>query len=162
MKREPVVDIRGRHRGFKVWIVCPNCEQGRWVREDSTRRASFTGFCMRCHAQFTTGQFDHHSRWKGGRRELKSGYIEVKLHPNDPFYPMARKSGYVREHRLIMAQSLNRCLYPWEVVHHKNNIKDDNRLVNLTLIPTGIYHLLDTNYKGQITRQRKSKEGNNE
>ena len=43
------------------------------------------------------------------------------------------KDSWVFEHRQVMEQSIGRSLYPGETVHHKNGVRDDNRLCNLEL-----------------------------
>lgn len=69
------------------------------------------------------------------RSATSKGYILVNKAVVDPFWwPMVKASGYIFEHRLVMAKSLGRCLQIWEVVHHKNNIKSDNRIENLQLV----------------------------
>ena len=50
-----------------------------------------------------------------------------------PKHPMASKGGYLAEHRLLMATSIGRLLTDSEVVHHKNGVKNDNRIENLML-----------------------------
>lgn len=79
--------------------------------------------------------------WKGGRL-IKSGhqYVEVYVDENSPFISMAHrrdhtrnKAGYIPEHRLVMAEHLNRPLTSSEQVHHLNGDQTDNCIENLQL-----------------------------
>ena len=153
LKYEPVIDANGRKRGLKVLITCPVCEQTRWVRIDATRLKSFSGMCKKCHNKFTSPSGEAHPMWKGGMQS--HGYKEVKIYPGDFLYPMARKSGYLREHRAVMARSLGRLLKTSEVVHHKNGIRNDNRIENLELISRSVDHLPSMMDAGEIERLKK-------
>ena len=83
------------------------------------------------------------TNWKGGRKK-QGGYIYVLAPPDHP--TRGRKTGrrrYIAEHRLIMEQHLGRHLEDWEKVHHKNAIRDDNRIENLQIVTLRIH-------KGQV------------
>lgn len=82
-----------------------------------------------------------HHHWKGGRSKDSNGYIIVQIHPDHPFAAMRAARGHVREHRLVLAESLGRPLTEDEVAHHMNEIKDDNRLENLELFESGAAHM---------------------
>ncbi len=73
------------------------------------------------------------TNWKGGRIQDKKGYI-LLYKPEHPNAVVGRTHGYVYEHRFVMAEHLGRPLDTKEFVHHKNGIKDDNRLENLELL----------------------------
>jgi hypothetical protein len=62
------------------------------------------------------------------------GYVMLRCSKEDKTHPMVSVWQFIAEHRLIMARHLGRCLYDFEVVHHINGIKDDNRLENLQLL----------------------------
>ena len=68
--------------------------------------------------------------WKGGRTGGNGSYVFILF----PSYPSANKYGYILEHRLVMEKHIGRYLEKSEIVHHKNEIKSDNRIENLILM----------------------------
>jgi len=117
-----------------IWYACISCGKERWVVLKKGKPAHER--CYPCGreiaAQKTSGQ--KHYNWKGGRTLKTDGYVIIWLPPDDFFRAMADKKGYICEHRLIMAKHLKRCLQSWEVIHHINGKRDDNRLENLQLM----------------------------
>ena len=137
-----------------LWQACEVCSKERWVC--LIRGYAKTKICSQCNSkkqgrQLSGGKAGKDSgNWKGGRRIMADGYIQIWVHPDDFFASMRNSQGCVREHRLAMARYLGRCLLPWEIVHHKNGIKDDNRVVNLQLLPDKRWHLVDAQTKSYI------------
>ena len=122
---------RGSELGYKndahlyIWRPCIDCGKPGWAKMRGGKAKST--HCKSCASKM---------RWKKERRPLPTndGYTLIRLERDDFYYPMVDHRGYVREHRLVMAKSLGRCLHPWEIVHHRNGDKSDNRLGNLQII----------------------------
>ncbi len=81
---------------------------------------------------------ENNPNWKYGKIKYKTGYVGILVGNT--------KTGgkYILEHRLVMEKHLGRKLDKNEYVHHRNGIKDDNRIENLELILRGKTH------KGEI------------
>ena len=146
-----------------IWHACENCGKEQWsyiLSRNLSEGKPEHSHCLKCSGTLIKkGSIGTSSiSWKGGRFKTKAGYILVWLAPDDFFYPMARfrgSAGYVLEHRLIMAKHLQRCLLPWEIVHHRNGIKDDNRIENLQLLPNSAIHIVDARVKLYIKKLEK-------
>lgn len=76
------------------------------------------------------------SAWKGGKIVVEK-YVKIYA----PNHPYKDSKNYVREHRLVMEKHLGRYLDPKEIVHHINEIKDDNRIENLMLFKNHYAHV---------------------
>ena len=83
--------------------------------------------------------------WKGGvtyfKRKGKYANQSIKyVRCPAEFATMARKDGYVMQHRLTVAKAMGRALTRTECVHHINHDATDNRLENLMLFATNADH----------------------
>lgn len=129
-------ELGKRDRSDKyIWRECPNCKRQYWKAVAEIPKSVTGGRCLKCCGRGRRAPWI----WKGGRVKNLQGYIQIHILPDDPFYPMGRKSGrseyhrYVMEHRLVIAKNLGRLLTKKDVVHHLNGIRDDNRFGNLAL-----------------------------
>lgn len=86
--------------------------------------------------------------WKGGRIKHSRGYILIYT----PEHPYCDDKRYVFEHRLVMEKKLGRYLKKEEVVHHENNIPNDNKIENLRLFKNTGEHSKYHNILGGIIK----------
>lgn len=149
-------DIRHIKKYKSIWLACPKCGKERWVGMKGGKPQG--NICKSCAGRLLRvaleNKYNESERknissragkkltnksggvnnwnWKG--KLLHDGYLKLYKILVDPFfYSMLDGQGYVCEHRLVMAKHLGRNLQPFELVHHKNGIKDDNRIENLEI-----------------------------
>lgn len=70
--------------------------------------------------------------WKGGRTKHAKGYVYAYA----PRHPR-QHNGYVLEHILVAEQKIGRYLKPEEIVHHEDEVKDNNDPGNIKVLTRG-------------------------
>ena len=119
----------------KIKVTCVECGLERHIIHRSTN--AMPSRCRPCNMRHLDGSKGRQNpHWRGGRTKMGK-YIRITVTPDDFFYPMATCSNTILEHRLVMAKHLGRNLHCWEIVHHKNGVRDDNRIGNLQLVTEG-------------------------
>lgn len=106
--------------------VCQYCQKAFSVKPSQSMRKYCSRQCDANAKQYTAIDRMHNGRHV---RIDRKGYLWVW----EPTHPKNFR-GWVSEHRFLMEQQIGRYLETREHVHHKNDIKDDNRLDNLEIL----------------------------
>lgn len=116
------VECGNRLKEARKEMTCETCGQTYIRPHGKTKRR----FCSRSCAMKNRVRVGQNAHPDGGIYAHSAGYI------------MEKSGGkWVMQHRLVMERHLGRTLDPKERVHHKNGIRDDNRLENLELWSAG-------------------------
>lgn len=118
-----------------VEITCPRCGKGRWLIAGNVRvrigKGTWNALCRSCNSIELIKQ-------RPRKTIHNAGYIcrHVSAFSDKEraiLRSMASGTGYILEHRSIMALHLGRPLKSDEIVRHINGDKIDNRIENLIL-----------------------------
>lgn len=157
-------------RLFLSWKICPVCSVPFLRNTKHLERVKIAACSRQCNGRLRGEDFKAHAHkgraawstdaersfrahmtgsrnpaWKDGvtYRRRRGNYVSVRYVRCPPEYlSMARKDGYVMEHRLVVAQAISRPLTRAESVHHDNHNPLDNRPANLMLFKTNRDHKL--------------------
>lgn len=123
----------------KVMLACPQCGVERSVDKYTVPAILRKNRkCNQCryaaHSERIKGE--NNPSWKGGRWIDPDGYVRTLAHGHH----RADQSGYVYEHILVAEAAFGGPITIDFHVHHKNEVKHDNRPENLEVLPASEHH----------------------
>lgn len=124
--RLTAIKPENKNKYEKWWYKC-DCGKTKLIIASQVRNGS-TKSCGCYNIEKSSGS--NNKRWKNGKLNHPSGYVLVLKDNHKEYKPSKR---YIFEHRKVMELFLGRKLLKHENIHHKNGIKDDNRIENLEL-----------------------------
>jgi hypothetical protein len=111
-----------KKRGGYFWLWKCNCGKEKKLSGDIVVTGG-TKSCGCAHTREIGAKYSHDD----------SGYVLVKVMHAFGIKKNADGTSWIKEHRHVMEKHIGRYLKPHETVHHKNGIRDDNRIENLEL-----------------------------
>lgn len=134
-----------RDKSPLVYCQC-GCEQ---LMHSMTMNRKPARFILGHTIQYIQGKGKEASHWKGGKRKHTEGYNQIWF----PSHPNSNTQGYVLEHVKVMSDKIGRALNKGEVVHHKNGVRNDNRIENLELFATHAEHMKHHSTIGRMNKK---------
>jgi len=128
-------------KGGKITVTCAEC--GKTFKIFPCRKDKIIYCSLACRKLGKSKKMKHrigilNPRFKGGRYKNAHGYwIRTLSSLSDEERQLAKKMvtrTTILEHRVIIAKEIGRPLTKKDIVHHKNEIKGDNRIENLELL----------------------------
>jgi len=140
----------GIKRNRWIFTGCQECGKTRWILLWHYNKGLMK-YCQLCSLKYmnfnsnSTHWGASNNHWKGGRKISKDGYVSILIRSDSIYFPMVTNnrghSGYILEHRMLMAQKLGRLLERFELVHHVDGNRGNNDMENLQLTTASKHEL---------------------
>ena len=137
-------------------LKCPVCKKDFFATNGRINKHKFVTCSHKCAG--TLKRREGNSNWRGGKYIDHHGYVHIVPPDNHPYRDVR---GYVLEHRLVMEAKIKRFLERWEIVHHVNGNRQDNKIENLALYPNTHNQDVVNQLKKEVKRLRNILKDNN-